>query len=56
MKKDTNELHGYATIYDSKSGIELYQGKYKAPCLSAILFTTFDLELDNYESFVPKFT
>jgi len=56
MKNEANWLHGYATIYDSKSGKELYQGKYKAPCLSAILFTTFDLELENFESFVPRFT
>lgn len=56
MKKESGELHGYATIYDSKTGLALYEGRYKAPCLSAIMFTTFDLELENLEGLVPKFT
>jgi len=56
MRCGDEGLCGYATIYDSKTGIAVYEGRYKAPCLSAVMFVTFDLEMENLKDFVPKFT
>lgn len=50
------KLYGYASFYDAKNAMLLYEGNWSAPCLSAVLFVTFDLEFDNVQPFLPKFT
>lgn len=49
-------LSGYCTLYHYHDGNKVfYEGKFRAPTLCAVLFCTWDLELVNYQPFIPAF-
>lgn len=51
-------IYGYGSFYDAHggTGMVMYEGNYRAPCLTALIFVTFDLELESFRQFVPAFS
>ena len=49
-------IEGNCILYHYHDGSKVfYEGKYRAPTLSAVIFCTWDMELENYTPFLPKF-
>lgn len=53
---EDGKLEGNCILYHYHDGNKVfYEGKYRAPTLSSIIFCTWDLELENYAPYLPKF-